>query len=242
MDKTLNKPLNSPEKNQIALDKTRQFILDQVAKRGRDCSLKTLSLAVGKNPAYIHQFIYRGSPRHLPEDIRHKLADLLGVSEYSLREGSTPSHNTSALIQYLDHPSQSAFDDGPWFVPQSFLERTLASINSSPNLCPNSITQHIKLAIVGDSTPDLKISNGDVIMLDINDHSPLVAGFFALDAGDHIRVRHLEQVSPKDSRIMISGNKSYITAPDDNDILGRVVFHAHLFNRQLPAPPQKAQS
>lgn len=240
MDKTLKKPLNSPEENQIALDKTRQFILDQVAKRGRDCSLKTLSLAVGKNPAYIHQFIYRGSPRQLPEDIRHKLADLLGVSEYSLREGSPSSRNTTAPIQYLDHPSQSAFDDGPWFVPQSFLERTLASINSTPN--PKSMMHYIKLAIVGDSTPDLKISDGDVIMLGTNDRSPHIAGFFALDAGDHIRVRHLEQVSPKDSRIMISGNKGYITAPDDNDILGRVVFHAHLFNHHLPTPAFEARS
>jgi hypothetical protein len=38
----------------------------------------------GTSP-FIHQFIRRGTPKYLPDDVRHKLANLLGVSEELLR-------------------------------------------------------------------------------------------------------------------------------------------------------------
>ena len=233
MKETLTKSRMNPSKGQNTLDTVRQFILDQVARKGRDLSLKTLSLAVGKNPAYIHQFIYRGSPRHLPEDVRHKLADHLGISEFNLRDGITTPPAANTLIPYLDHPSQAEYLDGPWLVPQSFLERSL----------PKSSTHEIRLAVVGDNTADFGIASGDMIMLNMQDRSPLTAGYFALDAGDHIRVRHLEQVSPQDERIMVSGNGhgGYPRLGGLDDILGRVVFHAHLFtHRMITNAPQPA--
>ena len=241
MDDTLAKPFMKQTNGQENLDKVRQFILDQVAKRGREISLKTLSLAVGKNPAYIHQFIFRGSPRHLPEDVRHKLADHLGISEYALRPYSHAPRSSNALISYIDHPSQHEYLDGPWFVPQSFLERSL---------CPGSMAtagQDIRLAVVGDCTADFGIAAGDMIMLNTRDRCPLTAGYFALDAGDHIRVRHLEQISPNDRQVMVSGNgpQAYPRLDAQDDILGRVVFHAHLFGRtkaQLPASLHQAGS
>lgn len=49
------------------------------ADRGH--SLASLSRFVGKNDAYLQQFIMRGSPRRLPEDIRLKLAQRLQVDE-----------------------------------------------------------------------------------------------------------------------------------------------------------------
>ena len=233
MKETLVKSRMNLSKGQSTLDTVRQFILDQVAQKGRDLSLKTLSLAVGKNPAYIHQFIYRGSPRHLPEDVRHKLADHLGISEFNLRDGITTSPRANKLIPYLDHPSQAEYLDGPWLVPQSFLDRSL----------PESTSHEIRLAIVGDNTADFGITTGDMIMLNMRDRSPLTAGYFALDAGDHIRVRHLEQVSPQDERIMVSGNghAGYPRLGSFDDILGRVVFHAHLFtHRIISSTPQPA--
>ena len=44
-----------------------------------------MSKAVGKSHSFISQFITRGIPRYLPEDARHKLAKVLGVSEELLR-------------------------------------------------------------------------------------------------------------------------------------------------------------
>lgn len=44
------------------------------------------SLAIGKNIAYIQQFIKNGSPRRLGEVERHKLAQLLRVDEQELTD------------------------------------------------------------------------------------------------------------------------------------------------------------
>lgn len=47
--------------------------------------LKDLSMQLGKNPAYLQQYIVKGSPRVLPEEIRHRLATVLGVPEDALK-------------------------------------------------------------------------------------------------------------------------------------------------------------
>lgn len=49
--------------------------------------LKDLSVLLGRNHSYLQQYVVKGSPRTLPEDVRHRLAELLGVNEAELREG-----------------------------------------------------------------------------------------------------------------------------------------------------------
>ena len=49
------------------------------AERGEDFA--GLSRFLGKNPAYIQQYIRRGTPRRLGEDERRKLARYFGVAE-----------------------------------------------------------------------------------------------------------------------------------------------------------------
>ena len=54
--------------------------LDRLVRdRGEDYA--ALSRLIGRNPAYIQQFIHRGSPRKLAEDDRKLLARYLGVDE-----------------------------------------------------------------------------------------------------------------------------------------------------------------
>ena len=45
-----------------------------------------VSLAIGKNVAYIQQFVRNGSPRRLGEVERHKLAKILNVDEQDLTD------------------------------------------------------------------------------------------------------------------------------------------------------------
>ena len=55
-------------------------------------SLANLSRIIGRNAAYLQQFVTRGSPRRLPEDDRLLLAKHLNVDERELgaREPWTP--------------------------------------------------------------------------------------------------------------------------------------------------------
>lgn len=57
--------------------------LPQLAnEQGR--SLASLSATIGRNPAYLQQFVARGSPRRVPEDERRHLAIVLNVDEREL--------------------------------------------------------------------------------------------------------------------------------------------------------------
>jgi hypothetical protein len=65
------------------LDPVRQLIVDTAERRGM--ALNELSRRVGKNTAYMHQYLYRGSPRVLPEDVRADVAVLLQIPEADLK-------------------------------------------------------------------------------------------------------------------------------------------------------------
>ncbi len=57
----------------------------------RRLTMKEASERMGRNHAYLQQFLERGIPAVLPEEARESLADLLGVTPDSLRAGGPPS-------------------------------------------------------------------------------------------------------------------------------------------------------
>ena len=65
------------------MDDVRRLVLDK--SRELEITLKDMSESVGKSHSFISQFITRGTPRHQQEDVRNKLAKMLGVSEELLR-------------------------------------------------------------------------------------------------------------------------------------------------------------
>src|SRR5258707_14137454 len=71
------------------MDAPRKLLVDTLERRP-DLDLKKLSLAIGRNHAYLQQYLMRGSPRELPETARHGLAPLLGVSPDDLRSMAAP--------------------------------------------------------------------------------------------------------------------------------------------------------
>jgi SOS-response transcriptional repressor LexA len=66
------------------MDAVRGMIVSRVAELG--LSLSELSLKVGKNHAYFQQFIKRGVPNRLPEEVRGRVAEILGLDELALRQ------------------------------------------------------------------------------------------------------------------------------------------------------------
>ena len=69
----------------------RTNLLHHADRQGR--SLAALSKAAGKNAPYLQQFIERGSPKVLPEDVRLKLAMTMNIDERLLgaREPWSPA-------------------------------------------------------------------------------------------------------------------------------------------------------
>ena len=66
------------------IDDVRKKIGRLIVEKGLNYA--QVSLAIGKNIAYIQQFIKNGSPRRLGEVERHKLAQILRVDEQELTD------------------------------------------------------------------------------------------------------------------------------------------------------------
>ena len=70
------------------MDSVRELVVGRLAEVGE--TLKSASEKLGRNHAYLQQFVQRGTPARLPEDVRRDLAALIGVDENALR-GEAPS-------------------------------------------------------------------------------------------------------------------------------------------------------
>lgn len=69
------------------MDVVRKLILDKLAEKG--LTMSAASLKIGRNHAYLQQFLKRGDPIELGEKSRIPLAALLGVPEDQLRGPSS---------------------------------------------------------------------------------------------------------------------------------------------------------
>jgi phage repressor protein C with HTH and peptisase S24 domain len=195
------------------------------AERGEDFA--GLSRMLGRNSAYIQQFVRRGVPKKLKEQERKKLARYLGVSESLLGGpdsnevplGLVPIRRT--LVHASAGPGAIASEEraGPYFA---FDERWLRSVTGSPSS---------KLSIIrveGDSMAPT-LNAGDDILVDLGDcMERLRDGIYVLRADDVLVVKRLA-VDPTGRRVTVqSDNPAYPDWPDcDIDALhciGRVAW------------------
>ncbi len=196
------------------------------AERGEDFA--GLSRMLGRNPAYIQQFVRRGVPKKLKEEERTKLARFFGVAESLLGGPPGADKRSGGLIpvkRTLVHASA-----GPGaFAPEEragayfgFDERWLRSLTGSPSS---------KLSIIrveGDSMAST-LNAGDDILVDTGDcMDRLRDGIYVLRADDVLVVKRLA-VHPTSRRVTVqSDNPAYPDWPDcDIDAIhciGRVIW------------------
>ena len=198
------------------------------AERGEDFA--GLSRMLGRNPAYIQQFVRRGVPRRLKEEERRKLARYFSVSESLLGGPPDLSAGPDGLISVNRHPVTVSAGPGavvteelgkPYFA---FDERWLKALTATP--AP-------KLSIVrveGDSmSPTL--NPGDEILVDLGDcDDRLRDGIYVLRVDDALVVKRLA-LNPMGRRVTVqSDNPAYPDWPDCglNEVhcIGRVIWAA----------------
>lgn len=81
------------------MDEVRERLIARLKDLG--LSWKKVSTDLGKNPAYIQQYIKRGTPRLFPEPVRVKLSRITGLTEVQLGKPSNETdegHIPSAQI------------------------------------------------------------------------------------------------------------------------------------------------
>ena len=70
---------NFEYKKDIENDNIREKI-KFIIKRDKKYNLRDLSRTLKKNDAYLQQYLFRGTPKILPEEYRHRLAEILNVN------------------------------------------------------------------------------------------------------------------------------------------------------------------
>ena len=207
-------------------------VLEQLIRKSGD-DFASISAMLGKNPAYIQQYIRRGSPKKLDEQDRRKLADFYGVDEQVLG-GPTPkegkdSQGTSRLvpIKQLDLGASA----GPGSLADDAVAGAMAFDPKWLKQLGNDPAKLSLISVDGDSM-DPTLCDGDDIMVDhAAAQAPLRDGIYVLRMDDVLLVKRLA-LGPSGKISIRSDNRQY---PDWDDvdveavnIIGRVVWTGRL--------------
>lgn len=221
------------------MDRIRKLIEGRRLERNLD--YKELSEALGKNHAYVQQYIKRGIPSELKEKDLRKLAELLDLEDELLGaptstpdkeegEGSIDEIDVTAGLgggglSIIENTTRNGITfhkeavRDVWRLPEWMLSR----FNARP--------QHIKaFPSQGDSMLPT-IDDGDVVFVDTRHRVPSPPGIYALaDEFGGVVVKRLEVVSrPGDEIITVqvsSDNPRHTTRTltiDEIQIIGRYI-------------------
>jgi phage repressor protein C with HTH and peptisase S24 domain len=203
-----------------------RLVLERLClERGEDFA--GLSRMLGRNPAYIQQFVRRGVPKRLGEAERRKLARYFSVPE-SLLGGPEEQEEQAGLVAIDRVPVRVSAGFGA--IPYeeagkpylAFDERWLKQLTGS------AASKLSIIRVEGDSmSPTLDA--GDDILVDLGDCADrLRDGIYVLRADDALVVKRLA-LHPVGRRVTVqSDNPAYPDWPDCDidqiNCIGRVIW------------------
>jgi hypothetical protein len=207
----------------------------QQLTRERGSTLATLSRLLGRNPAYLQQYVARGSPRHLDEPDVRKIAEFLGINPRQIETrpmtvgfasfdgaGSGPDEYRAIPRLPLDASagpgaleglggSQEIPYDSHHFSRRWLREMGLEGADLSA------------IRVEGDSMePELR--SGDEIFVDRNKRAG--EGIFVVRIGDALHVKQVRASAPG-TIVLVSSNPAYapLELPrEEVEVIGRVVW------------------
>lgn len=204
-----------------------RLVLERLcAERGEDFA--GLSRMLGRNPAYIQQFVRRGVPKRLGEEERRKLARYFSVPETLLGGPPETERALGGLVSVKRHPVSVSAGPGavvteelgkPYFA---FDERWLKALTASR---PSNLSI---VRVEGDSMAPT-LNAGDEILVDLGDAiERLRDGIYVLRIDDAVVVKRVA-LNPVGRRVTVqSDNPAYPDWPDcsldDIKPIGRVIW------------------
>lgn len=203
----------------------RQKLAELVRTRGEDFA--GLSRLIGRNPAYIQQFIKRGVPRKLDEGDRRTLARYFEVDDEVLG-GPSPA---AAPVRMVAVPRlEIGASAGPGALAGDESARSHIGFEQGwlRRLCRGASPDLSIVQVQGDSM-EPGLADGDDILVDRGDAADrLRDGVYVLRRGDALMVKRLT-VHPSGAAVTIkSDNPAYRDFPDvplaELAIIGRVIW------------------
>ena len=223
------------------LDPVRRRLLRLLKAKGS--TMITASLAMGRNAAYLQQFIHRGIPKILAEDDREILAEHLGCRPELLKHGRSyrlstharrpPPSDTYAAPQGYSvipeadvrlEPGAEAWNGDlretgeGWLFADSFIRHRLRAD-------PGDLWM---IEVDGDSMEPL-LSSGDHFLIDVSRTALSPPGIFLIWDGIALVAKRIEHVPHSDpSRVILKSlNPEYgghECAAEEVRIVGRAVW------------------
>lgn len=212
----------------------RQTLDELIRARGDDYA--SVSRLLGRNAAYIQQFIHRGVPRRLHEDDRRKLAAYFGVDETQL--GGPIGTKAMGPMRYLTPAKRELF-----VIPRldvnataghgglNEAEQVLSEMAFDPlwlrkmQVRPQGLSM---IEVQGDSMAPT-LSAGDETLVDRDDAADrLRDGIYVLRLDSGLIVKRMLRNPVTRSYVIHSDNTAYpawdIASLESIDIIGRVVW------------------
>ena len=199
--------------------------------RAHRVDFATLSKLVGKNPAYIQQYIRRGTPKLLGERERRLIAHYFGVTEAELggpETGEVVGEMAGGLVAVKQRPVRAAVGAGSINEDRDTGARMAFDRHWLRTLTHARPDQLSVIKVEGDSMAPT-LSSGDDILVDHADRGErLRDGIYVLRIDDALVVKRLA-LHPMGRTVTIqSDNPAYPDWPGcslgDVDVVGRVLW------------------
>lgn len=183
-------------------------------------SLAALSRMIGRNPAYLQQFVQRGSPRRLDEEARARLAAFFGIDEGLL--GAPQREIGMEAVRRID--AQAAAGPGGLVEDDRAIgeERIDPRVAARLGVAPDALTM---ITARGESMEPL-IHDGDALFVDTGDRRlSSRPGLFVLRLDGALLVKRVARIG-LELRVTSDNPAAPPIAPvraDRAEIIGRVV-------------------
>jgi repressor LexA len=183
-------------------------------------SLAALSRMIGRNPAYLQQFVQRGSPKRLDEQARARLAAFFGIDESLL--GAPPRDAGMVAVRRIDAHAAA----GPGGLVED--DRVIGEERIDPRVAARLGVAAGALTMItarGDSMEPL-IHDGDALFVDTGDRRlSSRPGLFVLRLDGLLLVKRVARIG---FELHVTSDNSAASAimpvrADKAEIIGRVV-------------------
>ena len=187
-------------------DPIRSLVAQRI--KDKDLDMSAISLDLGKNHAYIQQFLNRGVPAKLPETIRPRFAEMLDVDETSLgapvgrkpliaanlpptvkeidvRGTASPGGGVDGEVHWEEGGYAAEYAVARWGLPSTYVRNELGL----------DFERSAIISVRGDSMDDgtkFGLSSGDRVIVDHQDTDPRQGGIFAVWDGGGVIIKQVE--------------------------------------------------
>ncbi|MDQ8757506.1 S24 family peptidase [Sphingosinicella sp. LHD-64] len=209
----------------MAEEEARLALQRLIEERGEDYA--GLSRLLGRNPAYVQQYIKRGSPRRLAEEDRRRLARYFGVEEALL--GALPAEPATHALVPVPRLDVGAAAGAGAFGGDERARGHIAFDGSWLRRVARGAPEQLSIIRVAGDSMAPTLSDGDDILVDRGDAGErLRDGIYVLRIDDVLVVKRLA-LNPAARTVSIrSDNPAYPGWPDCPldaiDVVGRVVW------------------